>query len=842
MTTTRILATAFAGALFASVSHGQGMIVPAQGTPRISHIMPMGGQAGTTFELKVTGQDIKDVEGLHFNFPGVKVEVGVSDVTPVEKKGKPLPPLNAQKFKVTLPANAPLGTQDVRIVTKAGISNPRAFVVSDHKDTVEEEPNDDVPKAQRIVMNNTINGVIATPTDVDYFVFAGKKGQRVVCSAQSTSIDSRLPALLQLYTADGAYLGANRNFYQNDALVDAVLPADGDYHVRLCSFTYTVGGIDYFYRLTVSDMPYIDAVFPHVIEPGKDANVLVHGRNLGGGADDPTAVVNDRILEKKVITIKAPADPLGLQRLAFSGLVLPQSSMLDGFDQRLKGPAGQSNAFLMTYATAPVVQDSGDNDEQDKAQKVSFPCNIAGRIEKKGDRDWYQFEVKKGQVVNIEAFAERLGSAMDLYFQVRSDQGTLITEMDDTAEVLSPQFFTSNSDPLRYRFTATADASYYLVVTSREAFTQYGPRHLYTVRITADEPDFRLVAMPTSTIAPEGSIVNQAGGAAFNVYVWRLGNFNEEITLSGQDLPQGVGVKPQIIASSQKQAVVVVHADADAKPWAGGIKIVGTATAGGKKLVREVRSATITWPVAQANIPTITRIDRELVVAVRDKAPYTLVLGTQKISVVQGEKISIPVKVVGEGAFKTNVQVAALGGPAGLIATPVTITPGQGGNVTLDAKGGMAFTPGNYTVFLRGQTQPINPKQPPPKGAAPNIVNISMPVSVTIVPKVLGKLTATPQNAKVSLGKDVEITVRFARQFDLPLALKVETILPPGVKGISAKDVTIKAGDDEAKIVVSVAPTATVGMTPQITIRATAMFNDTVPIVHETKVSLSIAK
>jgi hypothetical protein len=221
------------------------MAGPAQLTPRISHIMPIGGQAGATFELKVTGQDLIDVEGLHFSFPGAKVETLGSETAPVEKKGKPAPPLKAQKFKVTLPANAPLGIQDVRIITKAGISNPRAFVVSDHKEFVEEEPNNDVDKAQRVDLNSSVSGVISVPIDVDYYVFTGKKGQRLVCSCLTTSIDSRLNASVEMYSADGSYLGGNRNYDHNDALFDAVLPADGDYHVRVCSFTYTQGGIEY---------------------------------------------------------------------------------------------------------------------------------------------------------------------------------------------------------------------------------------------------------------------------------------------------------------------------------------------------------------------------------------------------------------------------------------------------------------------------------------------------------------------------------------------------------------------------------------------------------------------
>src|SRR5439155_15476542 len=155
----------------------------------------------------VTGQELNDVEGLHFSFPGAKVEVAGSEITPIDKKGKPAGTLKSHNFKVTLPADAPLGIQDVRIVTKAGISNPRAFVVSDHKEYAEEEPNNDVDKAQRIELNSSVSGVVSTNTDVDYYVFAGKKGQRVICSVLTTSIDSRLNARLELYTKDERYLG-----------------------------------------------------------------------------------------------------------------------------------------------------------------------------------------------------------------------------------------------------------------------------------------------------------------------------------------------------------------------------------------------------------------------------------------------------------------------------------------------------------------------------------------------------------------------------------------------------------------------------------------------------------
>ena len=117
-----------------------------------------------------------------------------------------------------------------------------------------------------------------------------------------------------------------------------------------------------------------------------------------------------------------------------------------------------------------------------------------------------------------------------------------------------------------------------------------------------------------------------------------------------------------------------------------------------------------------------------------------------------------------------------------------------------------------------------------------------MPVSLTIVPKSLAKVTSLPLAAKVGVGKEVEISVRVARTFDLPSSFKVEAILPPNVKGVTVKDVTIKAGEDEAKMTFIVAPNATIGQTPTITLRFTSMFNDTVPVVHESKLTLAITK
>src|SRR4051812_16654134 len=87
-------------------------------SPRIVRVLPTGGKPGTTFEVTVAGADLSDVETLHFSFPGAKTEVlDASKFIPQPTKGKPATapkgmagpaPSSQQRFKITLPANAPL--------------------------------------------------------------------------------------------------------------------------------------------------------------------------------------------------------------------------------------------------------------------------------------------------------------------------------------------------------------------------------------------------------------------------------------------------------------------------------------------------------------------------------------------------------------------------------------------------------------------------------------------------------------------------------------------------------------------------------------------------------------
>jgi hypothetical protein len=887
--------------------------------PRLFTVMPPGAKAGTTVEVTFTGTDLEEPQGLVFSHPGIKAEPVVPpepaadpkkpadqkkpEAKPAMKKGQPPPVVT--KFKVTVPADTPPGIHDVRLVNKWGVSNPRAFVVGDQTEVLEKEPNNDVAEAQRIEINTTVNGAISTNTDVDFFVFAGKKGQRVVMSCLASSIDSRLMPALELYDVTGRKLAYSRNYHDNDALVDAVLPADGDYYVRLSEFTYTQGSAEHFYRLTITTAPWIDAVFPAAVEPGKSTKVTIHGRNLPGGQPDATALADGRPLDKLVVTVNAPAEPTAKECLAYSGHIKPSASALDGFEYRVRNAAGVSNPFMITFARSQPVLDNENNDTPETAQEVPIPCEIEGRIEKRRDRDWYTFSAKKGDVLNLEVTSERLGAPTAMYFVLKNPATKSdIFESPDNNDVMNPKFYARTDDPPVYKFTVPADGKYQLMVASRHGDVLAGPRHLYRLHIAPAQPDFRLVVMAADEHRPDSAVLHRYGCQSLTVMAWRLDGFSGDIALTVEGLPPGVNCPTQTIGAGLRHATLVLSdttprptitipstnksaqavsttvgtrtnkpaqavsttvgtgtnkpteaavATVDTGPpdWTGEIKIKGTATIKGRPVTREARAASITWPVQpQQNIPAISRLDRGLFLAVRDQAPYNLTATIDKATLSQGEKATIAVKLARHWPdFKTPLQVQAqvVDLPPNNVITfnnnqPLNMAPGKDdGTMAVDVK--TNCPPGVYNVVLRTSAQIPYNKDPKAAQKPPtNVVLPSTPVKLTVLPKNVGTLSLPGGNPTIKIGAQADVVIKVTRLFDYAGEFKLQLVLPANVKGLTAADVTIPAGSDEAKLVVKAAADGMPGNRADLIVRATAMLGTNMPVVQETKLSVNVVK
>src|SRR4051794_17816156 len=206
----------------------QNRLLSGLASPKLLQLSPGGAKAGTTVRLVVAGKNLEAAEKLVFSRPGITAKAApapVPEIDPKTKKAKPAKaalPAEHFEFEVTIPANTPLGLCDVRVVNKYGVSNPRAFMIGDLEEVAEVEPNNEDTKAQPVKLNSTVNGTFAGPQDVDYYSFSATKGQRVVVSCLSASIDSRANPAIEVYDKEDRQLASNNNYRDTDALADFV--------------------------------------------------------------------------------------------------------------------------------------------------------------------------------------------------------------------------------------------------------------------------------------------------------------------------------------------------------------------------------------------------------------------------------------------------------------------------------------------------------------------------------------------------------------------------------------------------------------------------------------------
>jgi hypothetical protein len=131
------------------------------------------------------------------------------------------------------------------------------------------EPNNSPDECTPISFGVPVTEVTIEPAgDYDYYCFTGSAGQEIAADVDAWEIGSTLDSVLTLFDVDGTtVLTSNDDFHSLDSYFEYVLPADGQYFLRVRSFGHPCcGGPDYFYTLLLSDitwvrtLPFVDDV------------------------------------------------------------------------------------------------------------------------------------------------------------------------------------------------------------------------------------------------------------------------------------------------------------------------------------------------------------------------------------------------------------------------------------------------------------------------------------------------------------------------------------------------------------------------------------------------------
>jgi hypothetical protein len=622
------------------------------GYPMVSRIEPVAIQRGKAVELSFgnSGNGSGAFTGafaLLCEGPGLKGEVLSVETptpTPAKTKGRGMRrPTGVVKARLTAAPDAPLGPREVRVATPQGVSSVGLVVVVNDPVVAEKDDkaDDDARGAQALELPCAVAGTIGKLEDVDWYAVPAKAGQRLTFSVWANRLENKIHDLqlhfdpiLQLFNAAGRELAADDNHDFADPLLSFEFKQDGTYYVQVRDTTYG-GNANWTYVLQATAGPVATSIFPLAVNPGAKATLHAKGPNL-----DPS----------EAITLDVASDLAPGTRL----VALPTA----------KGP---TLATPIVVTALPVVLEKEDAPEEaEKAQSLTLPAAVCGRLGAANDVDAFRFEAKKGTVYAFEVAARRAGVSTDPVLKLINDKGAAVTEADDTPGL---------GKDCRLEWTAPGDGAFALVVS--DLHNRGGDEFGYVLLAEPARPDFTL------TCDPDKLNLGPGGRVPLFVQIKRHAGFDGPVAIDLGALPPGVSASPLTVGAKMTQGVVVVSADRSAKPAAALLSLHGKADASGGPLVRAVSARQeIYMPGGGRNTYPV----ETLALAVTDPSDITVEASPKTIALAPGGTATIDVSVTRKEGFEQSVNLAiVLEHLGGVHANPLPpgVTVREAGSKTL---------------------------------------------------------------------------------------------------------------------------------------------------------------
>lgn len=614
--------------------------------PTFTTTAPNGGQRGTEVKLTVTGTQLADFESMIFFSPGF-TQKSVDKVEP-----------NKVQLTIGIAPDVPPGNHLMRIRTKSGMSHARQFFVGIFPNVDEKEPNSDFETPQVVQLNQTIEGVVQNE-DVDNYRVSLKKGQRL-----SVEVDG-LRLGYTVFDPFLAIIDKNRFekvisddtiLHRQDGYCSYVAEEDGDYTVMIRESSYRGGGNSY-YRLHIGSFRRPDVVYPAGGKIGSKTKVRF--------------IERDSSFEEEV---QLPAD-------------IDPDYMLFSKSQE---PAPSGNPFrLVNYDN---VLEAEPNDEQAKASVApGSPIALNGIIEKPGDIDYFKVPLKKGMTLEVQAFAQSLGSPLDSVVNIYNAKGGSISGNDDGGG--------RRRLDSKFKVAIPADGDYFVRVADH--LERGGPNYVYRLELIAAEPEV-FFASPQYSVNDNNYrqfiAVPKGGRYATLVNVSR-NNVGGDFKFNVQNMPQGVKLLTEMAPKDLGSVPLLFEATADAPLGHQVVPITLNAVDPNTKSVGKLRQEFDI--VRNGNVVYYTQIEDRLPVAVVEEAPYSLEIVKPAVPLVNNGILELKVVSKRKDGFKAPIRVLMIWKPNGVSALgEQTIPEGKDECVfQLDANAGTPAGSWNFTVM-----------------------------------------------------------------------------------------------------------------------------------------------
>lgn len=417
-------------------------------------------------------------------------------------------------FSVKLADNIEPGYYQLRIITAGGVSQPIVIGVDRLLQQELKTPIEKLP----VAVHGSVSG-----SNLIEVKFTGKKGETIAAEVEAQRLGSKLRPVIHLSKASGqsgqlAWRWSESHLH-NDARLEAVLPADGDYRVTVHDLEYAAPNPNYF-RLKVGQWTSFEQAFPAVIPAGQPQSVEIRSNTFNENHQTAT--------EQQ--TIDPQTGPVAQLQVTAANFTGPRPFVRLSTQQELREAEAQSRELSLTAG----------------------PIGISGQLMSAPELDSYRLAVKPGDKIRCEVFAQRYGAPLDAKLIIRNDQDAAVAQGEDSPGSLDPVVEFIVPDKMTTLIVG-------VVVSQGRA----GPQAAYHLNIrnlndAAAETDFRLLTNFERAALPQG------GRWVVPIWADRRG-YAGPIELGASGLPPGVSLSGNTIPAGSSGTLVTLIAD-DAEP------------------------------------------------------------------------------------------------------------------------------------------------------------------------------------------------------------------------------------------------------------------------------------
>ncbi len=700
-------------------------------TPKINEIRPYGVQRGTPTDIVISGSGLAGSPIL---------------ITPFASKADLLPASDGGNLKIKLdvPAQVAVGVYVVRVKTDDGLSNPFLLPVGQVPQATEAEDNSTFEQAQSVPSPVVVEGQCAG-TDVDYFKFPGKKGQRIIVDAQCARIGSGVDPQIRLTTAGRKFVEAADDTpgLLTDARFSATLPEDGDYVVEISDSKYQGTGRA-IYRLLIGPVPVAGEVYPVGGRRGETVGLEMRGGTLA----EPR-------IAAAILNSPAPADQFR-----------PKMASGEVLDIEIPTPLNVSDAPEMRE---PV-------DGSSRPIKGAAPVVFNGRIDPAGDEDRFAVAVTPGQSLRIRVDASEQGSALDGTLLVLGPDGKQLAAAEDT---VTPAVTKGNRktpgtispDP-SLDFAVPAGITE-ITLSLRDLIGRGGIGFPYRISVEPISPSFEVLLNESQLNVPRG------GTAAVGVTIQRRG-YNGPVTLSIPDAPAGLTMRPLTIAAGQAGGTFTVSSTKDASFGPVDLKVTGTGEGPPATALTDLGSKQIVF-ATQGTMPVNSVNQNGLPAATALALPATIEAPATPAEIVHGIGGAIPLKITRGPKADGALTIASLPLPPAMTVSGTIAEKAAEGTATLNSPAESPLGPATIVLTAKGKLD------------GKDMTLIVPSVAIEVVRPAAIELPAP--SVEIKAGATLEIKGKIVRKPSFKEAVKVQlNALPAGLK---AEPVTVAADASE---------------------------------------------